>query len=217
MPNAEPISKKIDVLLLDETQFTRAGLRHIVEKHPDFCVRGEAGSVPEVVKLLHKHMFDVIVVSTNLHKENIFITLMAQNSLSAVVAITPIVDGLKVRAILEEGVSCYLFNNCSEQQLFEAIGHAANGKKYYSAEVVSKVMQSFGKKYDHPESTGEELTEREQEILRLILDEYNNQEIADKLSISLRTVDSHKRNLLKKTDSRNVAGLILYGYKHDLI
>ena len=88
-----------------------------------------------------------------------------------------------------------------------------NGQIYYSSEVTDTVMKSLQDKKSSVDSkfiSDIPLTSREKEVLQLIIEEFSNQEIADKLFISSRTVDAHKRNLLEKTNSKNVAGLVVY-------
>ena len=89
---------------------------------------------------------------------------------------------------------------------------------YYSKEVAQTVMNNLAKKKarSRSEALATPLTPREKEVYQLIMEEYSNQEIADKLFISIRTVEVHKRNLLEKTGAKNTTGLVLYAVKNEL-
>ena len=100
-----------------------------------------------------------------------------------------------------------------------ALRKVNDGESYYTAEVAETVMQNMmkgGIKRSNKLVVDLPLTSREEEVLHLIIKEYTNQEIADELFISTRTVDAHKRNLLEKTGSKNVAGLVLYAIEKNL-
>ena len=90
------------------------------------------------------------------------------------------------------------------------------GDTYYSPEVTETVMNALMSKKSYSGITVP-LTEREVEVLKLIVKEHTNQEISDNLFISPRTVDAHKRNLLEKTGSKNVAGLVVYAINNNLV
>ncbi len=128
-------------------------------------------------------------------------------------------EGHHIKQMLAEGAMGYLLKNCSEDELMNAIRTVHEGGTYYSTEVTNIIINNIRKV--NPKSTSRlitdtPLTEREKEVLHLILKEKSNIEIADTLFISVRTVDAHKRNLLDKTGSVNVAGLVLYAVDRQL-
>ena len=110
-----------------------------------------------------------------------------------------------------------MLKHADEKEIISALRAIKDGKTYYDNAVVVVVIKSFSEN-DKPKYIKEEvkLTPRENEILQLIIKEYSNQEIAGELFISTRTVDAHKRNLLEKTNSKNLAGLIKYAYQQNL-
>ena len=102
--------------------------------------------------------------------------------------------------------------------MITAIRAVASGDGYFSNEISALLLRQFSKKEPGKESSaGEELTRRELEVLQLIAEEYSNAEIAEKLSISVRTVDTHRRNLLEKLKVKNSAGLVKYAIRHNLL
>lgn len=95
--------------------------------------------------------------------------------------------------------------------MVQAIENVADGKPYFSDEATAALLRQFVTiKHGHEPTKGMDLTEREIEVLKLITEEFTNQEIADKLFISVRTVDAHRRNLMEKIGTKNMAGLVLY-------
>jgi DNA-binding NarL/FixJ family response regulator len=120
--------------------------------------------------------------------------------------------------MLNNGVSGYLLKSCTDDELKLAIKSVNGGKKYYSQEVTEAVMTDLmdGKSGKSKVAMDMPLSDREKEVLHLVIKEYTNQEIADKLFISTRTVDAHKRNILDKTGSKNVAGLVFYALERKL-
>ena len=112
-------------------------------------------------------------------------------------------------------------NGVQALEVKNAIKKVFNGETYMSEEVTQKLTQYVIKRSKSNPKNSKfgfhvELSERELEVLKLIVKEYSNKEIADKLFISPRTVDAHKRNMIEKTGSRNITGLIMYAINHQL-
>ncbi len=119
--------------------------------------------------------------------------------------------------MIQAGACGYLFKNCNIEELINAIRNVFNNG-FYITPVVLKAIQSPAANsrgnMTNVQSIAIELSQRETEVLRLICEEYNNTEIAEKLVISVRTVDGHRNNLLAKTGCHNTAGLVLFAVKH---
>jgi DNA-binding NarL/FixJ family response regulator len=123
--------------------------------------------------------------------------------------------------MLEAGARGYILKSTGMNELIEAIKTVAAGENYFSKEVSNTLMNSFmsrkGRSTTKDRICLEDLTKRETEILKLIAEEHTNQEIADILFISPRTVDTHRRNLILKLNAKNTAGLVRFAIKHNLI
>lgn len=122
--------------------------------------------------------------------------------------------------MLASGVCGYILKNSGRKELITAINTLMNGENYFSDEVKNVIIKELiRKKTNQGKISGEiiPLTPRELDVLRYIIDEHTNQEIAEKLFISIRTVDAHRRNLLEKTGSRNTAGLVKFAIKNNLL
>lgn len=117
--------------------------------------------------------------------------------------------------MIQAGACGYLFKNCNKEELISAIRNVFNNG-FYITPVVLKAIQSPVSKgsITNFQSIPIDLSQREREVLILICEEYSNAEIAEKLFISVRTVDGHRNNLLAKTGCHNTAGLVLFAVKH---
>ncbi len=122
----------------------------------------------------------------------------------------------EINKMLEAGISAYLLKNVGNQELIDAIRKVASGKMHFSDDILEEMAKSaFSKpaKQEHQPT----LTDRELEILKLIVLELNNAEIADKLFISERTVETHRKNMIRKFNTKTIVGLIKYALDNKLI
>lgn len=121
-----------------------------------------------------------------------------------------------INKMIDVGISGYVLKNVGNQELIEAIYKVAQGKMHFSDDVMEEMVKH---KHAKPEKSEEQakLTERELEILKLIVQELNNAEIADKLFISERTVETHRKNMIRKFNTKTIVGLIKYAMDHKLI
>lgn len=127
-------------------------------------------------------------------------------------------DAGHIMEMIEAGVSGYLLKNVNDKELVDAITQVVAGKMYFSSEVSEKLttlVMHQQRKLDQPAIP--KLTERELEILKLIVDERSNAEIADILFISERTVETHRKNMLRKTNNKTIIGLIKYAMENSLL
>ncbi|WP_188316117.1 response regulator transcription factor [Chitinophaga agrisoli] len=121
-----------------------------------------------------------------------------------------------ISRMINAGAAAYLFKNCEKEEFIQAI-HTVHKSGFYVNKPVFEALQRFRKQNNELRNINAiaiELTNRETEILRLICQEYSNPEIADKLSLSVRTVEGHRNNLLLKTGCRNTAGLVLFAIRY---
>ena len=208
-----------NLLIVDDHNLIREGIVHYLDDDPEFAIVAEASNGVEALEELAKSQIDVALVDIRMpHMDGIELTKRIDKEFEnvKVVALTMLNDNLHIKKMMNAGAAGYVLKNCSESELKKAIRTVASGESYYSPEVTETVMNAMMKKksgsaLDMP------LTDREKEVLKLIVKERSNQEIADELFISIRTVDAHKRNLLEKTGSKNLAGLVIYAINHNLV
>ncbi|MEQ9302278.1 MAG: response regulator transcription factor [Marinoscillum sp.] len=121
-----------------------------------------------------------------------------------------------IKQVMQLGIDGYIIKNSGRDKVLEALGQIFSGQPYFSYEVTKAIMDDLSNKPQKKDRLTMEvsLSKRETEVLDLIVQEMNNHQIAEKLFISVRTVESHKQSLLFKTGSKNVAGLVLYAMNH---
>lgn len=116
-----------------------------------------------------------------------------------------------IREVMAAGIDGYILKKYAQNELLQAIHVIMSGGNYWSREVSFALLNNQHAENNHT------ITERETEVLKLLCDELNSREISERLFISERTVETHRKNLMRKTNSANTVGLIKYAYKHKLI
>ena len=130
-------------------------------------------------------------------------------------------EEFQIKKMISAGATGYMLKSAGADELMKAIRKVVAGEKYYGGEVAMKLMEPYhdaiieGKTLEN--TIKGNLSEREMEVLKLIANEYTNGEIAEKLFISKRTVDTHRQNLLNKLDAKNTAGLTKYAIENKLL
>lgn len=211
----------IKILLADDHKIVRDGIKLMLESQAGIDVVAEAESGMDVLKKLEHQMVDMIVMDINMPEmDGITATRTIKEKYPdlKVLALTMSNDDLHIRQMIQAGASGYIMKSAGRNELKEAILTIMDGKHYFSDEATQSIMMDLVKgkgKSSSPDPI--HITDRELEILELIVQEYTNQEIAEKLYISSRTVDAHRRNLLQKTGARNTAGLVKYAFQHNVV
>jgi DNA-binding NarL/FixJ family response regulator len=215
----------ISVLVVDDHPLVIAGVRMLLQDEADIHVAAAASSGAEALQLLASHPeITVALLDLNMpHMTGTELIRLAQEQYPHVNALilSTFQDHASVAEVLEAGGSGYLLKATTRSELSSAIRAVAAGRRYFSQEVTATMVQSMeiqaGNTRRAASAPKVALTARESEILQLIAGEYSNQHIAEKLFISERTVESHRKNILTKTNSKSVIGLIKYALQHKLI
>jgi DNA-binding NarL/FixJ family response regulator len=211
----------IQILIADDHKVFRDGIISILEDVEGIKVVGEAGDGREVMRLIPEALPDLILMDITMGDTNgIQTTRLVKEKYPGikVLVLSMHSESAYIVKMLEAGASGYLLKDAGSTEMINAIKTVASGDTYYSSQVSSILVQHFTKGTRPKQSVeGIPLTGREIEVLRLIAEEYSNPEIAEKLFISPRTVDTHRRNLLEKLGVKNTAGLVKYAMKHGLI
>ncbi len=212
----------IKLFLVDDHKMFREGLKNFLSDHPEFEIVAEAENGQGCLDQLSGVQPDVVLTDLNMPvMDGLELTRQIKSNYPEVriIALTMMGESQHIKQMLADGAMGYLLKDCSEEELMMAIKNVHAGGTYYSPEVTNIIINNIRKVKSSPTSkvvAEMPLTDREKEVLHLILKEKNNAEIADELFISVRTVDAHKRNLLDKTGSKNVAGLVLYAIDRNL-
>lgn len=212
----------ITIMLVDDHKIVRDGLKYHFEDNPEYKISLEAENGQVALDLLKENMVDIVITDISMPVMDgiaLLQEIREKHPDQKVIALTMLGEITHIKNMISHGVNGYLLKNSSEKEILLAIDEVMNGNNYFSKDVTQSLIDDLtGKRKPKQRLTLETpLSKREKEVLQLISQELSNQEIADKLFISVRTVDSHKHNLLEKTGAKNVAGLVLYAVEHDLI
>ncbi|RAK66985.1 response regulator transcription factor [Hymenobacter edaphi] len=221
-PATSPPPDTIPVLLVDDHQLVLEGVRVLLQNEPDLHIAATASSGVEALRQLAAHPeVRVAVVDLNMPQmSGVQLTqaIRASHPAVRIIVLSMFHDHTSVQEVLAAGGAGYLLKNTTAHELTAAVRRVAAGRTYFNAEVGATLLEHL----DVPAARGAAeqpatLTAREQEILQLIAGEYSNAAIAEKLFISERTVETHRRNIFTKTKSKSIIGLIQYALKHKLI
>lgn len=212
------MSDTIQVVLADDHQLFRNGLRILLNAFEDFSVVGEAGNGEEVVKIVSNCECDVVLMDIDMPVlDGIEATRQCVEAKPdiKVIALSMYGEEEYYYRMVEAGAKGFILKDSDISEVKEAIVAVNNGGNYFSQELLYNVIQKI--KTRETENKMANLSAREKEILLKICEGMSNQEIADALFISKRTVDKHRANLLSKTNSKNTASLILHAIKNKII
>lgn len=212
----------ISIMLVDDHKVVRDGLKYHFEDHPEYEIAHEASNGVEALEILKENKVEIVISDISMPEMDGIMLLQEIRKewpQQKVIALTMLGEVTHIKNMISQGVNGYLLKNSTEEEILKSIDEVIKGNNYFSSEVTQSLIDDLqGKKKPKQRLTLETpLSKREKEVLALIAKEYTNQEIADELFISVRTVDSHKHNLLEKTGAKNVAGLVLYAIEHELV
>jgi DNA-binding NarL/FixJ family response regulator len=212
----------IHLLITDDHKIIRDGIKALLKGIKDISIVGEAENGLKTIELARSLKPDVILMDISMPVMNgieCAAILKKNNPEIKILVLSMSKEEEHIRKMLESGAMGYILKNTGKEELLLAIKTVAMGKYYFSNDVTDSLMKEILNPVqalkDSPIKI--ELTDREREIMKLISHEYTNSEIAGKLSISVRTVDAHRRNILEKTGCRNTAGLVRYAIENGLI
>ncbi|MDR9364917.1 MAG: response regulator transcription factor [Balneolaceae bacterium] len=211
----------VKIALADDHKIVRDGIKTLLESQSEIDVVAEASDGNEILEKVKDNLVDLVIMDISMpEKDGIRATkeLKEKHPNLKVLALTMSNDDLHIRQMIQAGASGYIMKSAGRQELKNAIETIMKGQHYFSDEATQSIMMDLVKgKGKSTTMDAVHITDRELEILELIVQEFINQEIAEKLFISSRTVDAHRRNLLQKTGARNTAGLVKYAFQHNLI
>lgn len=213
----------INLAIADDHKIFREGLKAILEDQPSFRIMVEAGNGQELIQLLSEKTPDVVLMD---------IKMPVMDGMQATAYIQEHFPGVKVLALsmyhedkyivnmMKAGASGYILKNAEPREIVDAVTTVHAREFYFNERLsVTLVKQLLGERGGIRDDGQKnvELNERETEILALICQECTNVEIAEKLFLSVRTVEGYRTRLFEKIGSKNVAGLVIYAIKHGII
>ncbi len=214
--------EKIRTLLVDDHKIIRDGIKSILHSDKTIDVVAEANNGAEAIKFLEKNSedIDVILMDINMPELNGIdateIIMKLHNNIN-ILALTMHSEETYILKMVKAGALGYVLKESGGAKLIEAVKTVAAGKKYYSNDVSITMINSIVNGTAEKSSKQYNLTSRELEVLNSIVEGNTNIEIADDLCISNRTVDTHRRNILKKLNVRNTAEMVRFAMKEGLV
>lgn len=214
----------LNIILVDDHHIVRQGIRTLLEIESDITVIGETDQQEELIALLNgKETVDVIVMDINMpNTDGITLTKQIKKLYPTVhIIVLSMMDHEKyVAQAFDAGATAFLIKNVSRDELLFAIRFAARGEPYICAEISFRLLQQAMKVVSTTANAAAvdlQISSREMEVLALTADGFTNQEIAERLFTSKRTVEGYRQSLIEKTGVRNTAALVKYAYQTGLL
>ena len=206
----------VTVVIADDHAVVRKGLRLLVDAEPDLRVVAEAGTVPDAMRMARAHRPSVLVLDLNMpggSSLEAIPTLRTDAPMTAIVVLTMQNDPSFARQALQSGALGFVLKEAADDELLGAIRLAAEGETYLNPRLGAKLAAQPAQ----PAGPPDDLSERELEVLRMIVLGHTNSEIASTLYLSVRTVESHRAHIQQKTRRSTRAELVRYALEHKLV
>ena len=211
----------IHCLIVDDHTLFRAGLRRLLEGEPDFCVVGEARDAAEALEKVKELHPDVVLMDIGMPGMSSFEAArrMAINRPETrVVFLTMYEDEEYLRQSLTVGASGYLLKDAPALNLISAVRDVHQGRKSLSPRMLNKLGEGGRRAFpSHAFGRGPSLTPREREVVKMIAEGNSAREIAGRLQLSVKTVEAHKFNLMRKLGIHNKAQLVTYAFQKRIV
>jgi len=214
--------QKIKVAIVDDHTLFRSGLKMLLEKQEDIVVTGELGSAENITQFLQQQQTDVILMDISLPGiDGLEATQLIKNEFpdAKVIILTMYNDEPYLFKALKANASGYILKEAASTELVSAIRTVASGETFIHPSLVKVLVEeAVDKKEEKVENTKQDiLTEREKEVLYYISLGYTNQEIADNLVVSVKTVEKHKYNIMEKLNLHRRHELVQYAIRQGLV
>jgi len=208
------------IVLADDHSLFREGLKSLIQEHPDLEIVGETGNGRDAVKLCRELWPDIVIMD---------VAMPELNGIEATRQIVNECPGIKIIAVsmhssrrfvvdmLQAGASGYLLKDCAFQELSMAISAVQSSQVYLSPSIASVVVEKIAGSADTEITVTSRLTPREREVLQLLAEGKSSLETANRLHLSVKTVQTHRRNIMEKLNLHNLANLTKYAIREGLI
>ncbi len=211
-------NEKITLGLVDDHQIVIDGLMSLLKGHDKFSFAFATTDPTEVLKKIEQTPIDILltdVMMPGLPGNKLAKKVKERFPAVKILALSMSGQGDLVNEMINDAdIAGYVLKNIGRQELINALEKIGAGGIYFSDEVIDELKRTSNRK---KENENAHLTAREIEIIRLIEKEHNNKQIAETLFISERTVETHRKNIFRKTNTNSVIGLVKYSYEHKLI
>lgn len=215
-----PISQSIRIVLIEDHAILRAGIRALLDLQPDLEVVADAASGAEGVRLAREAKPTLAIVDLRLPGESGLHTVAELRMMCApvgVLVLTAHCSDDYIRAALSAGAGGYVLKSASAAELLRAIHLVAAGDKYFSSEVSARLVSGYLGHATRPTDADVRITQRERELLARIALGASNKRLADTLCLSIKTIEKHRANLMRKLGLHNIAELTLFAVRSGIV
>jgi DNA-binding NarL/FixJ family response regulator len=215
--------KPINLAIADDHKIFRNGLKAMLEDCPDFKLLIEASNGKELIGQLATHTPDVILMDIKMPEmDGMQTTAYIHEHFKQIKVLTLSMhnEDKYIVDMMKAGASGYLLKNAEPEEIIDAISTVYEKGFYFNEHLSVTLIKQLVGPGSYTEGAGQqnvELNDREIEVLRLVCQEYSNQEIADKIFLSVRTVEGYRARLFEKTGSKNLVGLVIFAIKRGII
>lgn len=212
---------KIKVVIADDHEIFRDGFRAMLRKQQDIELVGEAVNGQELVELVNETKPDVVLTDIKmplLSGIDATRAILKQLPSTKIIALSMFDDDHLIIDMLESGARGYLLKNTSKAEIIQAIQHVYTGELYYCRSTSNKLVQLMAESKFNPYKDLEkpDFSPKEIEIIVLICQQFTTKEIAEKLFLSIRTIDGYRDKIQEKMKARNGAGIVVYAIKYGI-
>ena len=215
--------KALRILVADDHDLMRRGLKSLLESHPGWSICAEAHTGREAVAKAEELKPDIVILDITMPELNGVEAarriLKASPNTEILVLSVHYSDQL-IRDILDAGVRGYIVKSDSDRDLVIAVEALANHKPFFTPRATELILSNFNNKggsSEMPEVIGERLTSREREIVQLLSEGKSSKEVASLLSISVKTAETHRANIMRKLEIHSVSELVRYAVRNQII
>jgi len=210
----------IKIIIADDHQLFREGLVNLLSQASDIEIVAHAEDGRAALNKARKFIPDIVLMDIGMPKMNgVRATEILHQELPdiKVIALSMHSDKQYIKGMLEAGAYGYLFKNCTYDQLTEAIKTVSTGKKYLSDKITEVLIEDYIGKEDYNKEGKSILTSRESEVIKLLAEGKSIREISELLFVSVKTIGTHKQNILDKLELKSTADIVKYALKQGII
>jgi two-component system response regulator NreC len=211
-----------NILIVDDHALMRNGLEAMLASDPDFEVVGVAADGMTAIRAVAKLQPDIVLMDLTMPRTSgmdAIVQIKRQYPDVKIIALTFHKEEKYIHATLEAGADAYVLKDDSRTELFNALNNVATGNNYLSPSIVDKVVAGYlsGGDTSTDKHSWDVLTRREREVIKLIAEGKRTKEIAEYLSLSPKTIEKHRTNLMRKLDLHNVSEVTVYALKNGFV
>lgn len=210
----------VPVLVVDDHPFMIEGIKALLSESPKFKIVAETSFPEEVVELIKNQAIEILITDISMPKiSGLELTriVKAQFPEVKVLALSMHGDRQTISEMLEAGINGYVLKNTGKAELIEALDRISTGGMFFSQDVATELLKPLIQNKPQITEPAIKLTSREVQIVQLIANELSNAEIGEKLFISERTVETHRKNIFHKTKTKSVAGLVKFAIESGIV